>query len=62
MAGSIGRIKTVKKSSHWSKHGKSKGRVVRSVEINREMKKRERLRAARAEKMYPTVYDAFHSK
>lgn len=58
MAGSFNRRKTVKKSEHWSKHGKSKARIVRAVEFNRFREERERIKRARAEPMYPTIQEA----
>ena len=58
MAGSFNRRKTVKKSEYWSKHGKCKDRVGRCAELNRSRRERERIKKARAEKMYPTIQEA----
>ena len=58
MDGSLGKIKIVKKAEHWSKHGKTKQRVVCAVELNRVAAERKRLREARKESMYSSIQEA----
>jgi hypothetical protein len=57
----FGRQKTVKKSTHWHKHGKVKGRAVVAVENNRSKAELERIKKARSEPMYDSVQEAFNA-
>lgn len=59
--GTLGFVKTVKKSEHWSKHGKSKGRVVVATETNRQLRLKSKIKQAHKEPMYGTVREAFDS-
>jgi hypothetical protein len=61
MEGTFGRVKTVNKAEHWSKHGKHKGVCVIATEQNRESKRRQQIREARKEKMYDSVQQAFEA-